>query len=135
GEPSAAVRAAREDPLLLGDQMVRAALDLMAAEAQAGPLVVVVDDLQWGDLPSVRLLDTALRRIDGPLLVLALARPEIDVVFPRLFRDRGVVEVSLGPLGKRAASELCEGILAPARPAPELVASLVERGAGNAFYL
>ena len=48
------LRAARRDPQLLGDQVRRAWEDFVDAEAAVRPLVVVIEDLHWGDLPSVR---------------------------------------------------------------------------------
>jgi len=49
-------------------------LDLFGALEDAGPLVLVVDDLHWADLPSLRALAFALRRLvaDHVLALLAL---------------------------------------------------------------
>ena len=77
-----ALRAARNDPTLMNDQLRLAWEDLVAAETAAGPLVIVLEDLQWGDLPSIRFIDSALRtQRHRPLFVLALARPEVHDVY------------------------------------------------------
>ena len=40
--------------------------------------MLVLEDMHWGDRPTVQLLDAALRDLrDRPLFVLALARPEL----------------------------------------------------------
>ena len=53
------------------------------------PLVVLVDDLQWADEPSLRVLDTALRNLtERPLLVFGLGRPEVEKLFPKLWSGK-----------------------------------------------
>src|SRR5262249_31209207 len=88
---SVQLRAARKAPQLLGDQMRRACEDLLAAECEHGPLVLVLEDLQWGDTPTVSLIDGALRALrELPLYVLALARPEAGPLYPNLWGERSV---------------------------------------------
>ena len=62
-DASVQLRAARADPMLMADQMRRAWEDFLAAELRAGPLLLVLEDLQWGDLPSVQFIDGALRAL------------------------------------------------------------------------
>ncbi len=96
-EDSPELRAARRDPVLMGDQMRRAWEDFLDAETREQPLLIVLEDLHWGDLPTVTWIDQALRRFhDRPLLVLALARVEIREIFPQLWVDRDVQEIRLG---------------------------------------
>ena len=129
------LRAARADPMLMGDQMRRAWEDFLVAECAAHPLILVLEDLHWGDLPSVKLLDAALRTLEGrPFLVLAFARPEVHDLFPRMWADRGAQEIHLRELNKRASERLVRDVLG-ARVSNESVARIVERAAGNAFYL
>ncbi len=128
------LQAARRDPRLMGDQMQRAFVELIDAECQTHPLLVVVEDLQWGDLPSVTALDTALRVCaDRPLTVVGLARPEIAEVFPKLWADRGVQPIPLTPLSKKAAERLVRDVLA--HTPSDVVDRIVDKAAGNAFYL
>src|SRR5262249_23266017 len=69
-EDSVQLRAARRDPMLMGDQLRRAWVDLVDAECQRMPLVLVLEDLHWGDQPSVEHVDAALRLLaDRPLMV------------------------------------------------------------------
>ncbi len=119
----------------MGDQMRRAWEDLLVAECAAHPLVLVLEDLHWGDLPSVKLIDAALRALEGrPLLVLAFARPEVHDLFPRMWAERGAQEIHLRELNKRASERLVRDVLG-ARVSDDSVARIVERAAGNAFYL
>ncbi len=85
-EGSVQLRAARQDAVLMGDQMRRAFEDFVAAECGAGPVLIVLEDLQWGDLPSLGFVGAALRNLaHAPLFVLALARPEVHEIFPSLW--------------------------------------------------
>ena len=60
------LRAARRDPILMGDQMRRAWLDWLGAELEARPVVVVLEDLHWGDPATVDTLNTVLLRQAKP---------------------------------------------------------------------
>ncbi len=95
----------------------------------------MLEDLHWGDLPSVQFVDAALRRLDGaPFFVLALARPEVRDTFPRLWEDRAVYELRLPDLSKRAGEKLARAVLGDSVEA-ETVDRVVAQSAGNAFYL
>ncbi|WP_437729428.1 protein kinase domain-containing protein [Sorangium sp. So ce861] len=134
-DESPPLRAARQSAQLMGEQIGRAFADFVTAEADAAPLCLVMEDLHWGDGPSVRLVDQALDRLaDRPLFVIALARPEVRERFPGLWADRSTLEIRLGALLPRAAERLVRHALGDAAGAPQ-VAALVDRAAGNAFYL
>ena len=132
---SVQLRAARRDPMLMGDQMRRAFEDLLFAECAAGPVLLVLEDLHWGDLPTVRFVDAALRTLaDQPFMVLALARPEVHELFPRLWIGREMQEIKLGELPRRAGERLVREALGEALDEAATTA-LVQRSSGNAFYL
>jgi tetratricopeptide (TPR) repeat protein len=134
-DASVQLRSARRDPILMGDQMRRAWEDFVAAECASGPLVVVLEDLHWGDLPTVSFVDAALRNVgEMPLLVLALARPEVEELFPRLWSGRGVVLLPLGELSPKAAAKLARAALGDAVDSATLERVVAHAG-GNAFFL
>lgn len=127
--------AARRDAVLRGDQMLRAAEDWLRAECRAHPVLLILDDFQWGDLPTAKFVDSALRNLtELPLVVLALGRPEVHELFPRLWVKRGVTELRLSGLSRRAASEMIEEVLG-SRVTPEVVARIVTRAQGNPFWI
>ena len=128
-------REAGQDHQALSEGLRQAILDWLAAECQAAPVLLVLDDLQWGDELSVALIDQALRELRrGPLFVLALARPEVHASFPRLWQGQNLQELSLKGLSKRACERLIQQVLGtPALPAT--VSWIVEQCAGNALYL
>jgi tetratricopeptide (TPR) repeat protein len=132
--PSPRVRAARADPVLMGDHVRAAVRTLLRAEAAAYPLVLVLEDLHWGDIPTVKLVDSLLGDLGVPLFVIATARPEIDELFPKLWEDRAVLVLPLRELGKRPAEELVRAVLGETSVVA-VVKDLVARAGGNAFYL
>ncbi|MBX3220664.1 MAG: protein kinase [Labilithrix sp.] len=134
-EDDVQLRAARHDPILMGDQMRRAFEDWLAAECSEQPVVLVFEDLHWGDLPSVKFVDSALRALhDRPLMVFALARPEVKDLFPDLFAERGVQEMRLKELSRKASERLVRQVLGE-NVGDDLVAQIVQTAGGNAFYL
>jgi len=131
---SVQLRAARQNAVLMADQTRRAWEDFLAAECSAHPVVLLLEDLQWGDLPSVQFVDAALRNLSTKsFMVLALARPEIEATFPRIWAERGVQPLPLGALTRKASERFVEGVLGT-RTAID-VGSVVERAGGNPFYL
>ncbi|MGK3986301.1 protein kinase [Sorangium sp. So ce136] len=129
------LRLARRDAVLMGDQLRLAWEDFLGAACGAGPVLLVLEDLQWGDLPTVTMVEGALRLLrDTPLLVLALGRPDVHRVFPKLWDGRLVHELHLTPLPRRASERLVREALG-AHARHDLVARLVERADGNAFFL
>jgi tetratricopeptide (TPR) repeat protein len=134
-DDSVQLRAARQDAMLMGDQIRRAWEDFLAIECTAQPVVLVLEDLHWGDLPSVKLVDAALRVLKNqPLLVLAVARPDVHELFPRLWQDRQLQEVRLGELTRKASEKLARHMLGD-QASGELLTKLCDHADGNAFYL
>lgn len=135
GPPSPFLRAARNDLAVMQEQKRRAFEVFIDAEVGSGPLLIVLEDLHWGDAPTVRYLEEALRRlVDRPLMVLAVGRPEVHEHFPRLWDAVGLQEIRLGGLSRKAAERLVRAVLGEATE-PSLVARVIERADGNAFYL
>ena len=132
---SVQLQAARRNPVLMGDQMRRAWEDLLAAECAAQPVLLILEDLHWGDLPTVNFLDGALRNLrDQPLVVLALAQPDVHRLFPHLWEGHPMTELRLGELSRKASERLARQIL-DAEVDDRTIGRVVDQAAGNAFYL
>jgi tetratricopeptide (TPR) repeat protein/tRNA A-37 threonylcarbamoyl transferase component Bud32 len=134
-DESLQLQAARNDAILMGDQMRRAFEDFLAGECAVAPVILVLEDLHWGDLPSVGFIDSALRaHADKPLMVLAFARPEVNDLFPGLWAARDPYVLRLPELTKKASERLVRQALGEATD-DETVARIVTTAGGNAFYL
>jgi serine/threonine protein kinase len=109
--------------------------DFLAVECAAGPVLLVLEDLQWGDSMSMKMLDLALRDLrDSPLMVLAFARPEVHELFPKLWTDREIEEIRLTPLTKSSSERLVRELLGRAVSATEMT-TILEQADGVPFYL
>lgn len=134
-DASTALVAARADPVIMADAVSGAFRRWLDAECTAGPVMVVLEDLHWGDVPTVKLVDTALRQLqDRPLFVLATARPEAVDTLGALWPQRHPLELRLSPVTPRSSATIVKSFLGPATPAGT-VDRIVARAAGNPFFL
>jgi tetratricopeptide (TPR) repeat protein len=134
-EPGPELLAARTDPRSMVAWLRRSFGEWLGAEVAARPVLLVLEDLHWADLPSVMYLGEALTNSSTrPLMALALARPEVHDAFPHLWASAETLELALNRLTPRAAEQLVREVLGPDVPEAS-VAGIVERAAGNAFYL
>jgi class 3 adenylate cyclase/tetratricopeptide (TPR) repeat protein len=80
--------------------------------AQVRPFVLVIDDLHWGDAPLLDFLEHLLAHgADAPLLVVALARPELREARPG-WGATGAI--TLAPLAPTDAGALLAHLVGPA---------------------
>jgi hypothetical protein len=134
-EARTASRSGREDLALTGEQMRSAWESLIAAECAGRPLLIILEDLHFGDLPTVRFIDAALRsQRESPFMVLALARPEVHDQFPDLWSERRVQHLRLPELTPRAARRLVLDVLGEGT-SEATAEALAKRAGGNTFYL
>lgn len=129
------LRSARASVQLMLDQVRAAFVDFLSAECAVSPVLLVIEDLQWGDLPSVRLLDAALRDIkEKSFFIVALARPDVHERFPKLWAGRRLQEIALVELAKKASDRLVRQALGE-KAHQGLVDRIVAQAQGNTFYL
>jgi tetratricopeptide (TPR) repeat protein len=134
-EASVQLQAARRDPFLMGDQLRRAWEDFIAVECAERPVILVLEDLHWGDLPSIQLIEGALRRLErAPFFVLAFARPEVYQLFPDIWTTRDRRDLRLDVLNRRSSERLLRQLSGDALNERESK-DLLDKAAGNAFYL
>ncbi|MFF5082103.1 ATP-binding protein [Actinoplanes sp. NPDC000266] len=134
--------AAPPDPGLRADDHSRAAVfaavsELLDREARDGPVVVVLDDLQWADPSSVRLLRFLARQARaGPLLLIGAYRP--DETPPSTAGELSDLATTAEPIGlaglsPREVADLVHTVSGPA--AAERWSPMVhERTAGHPFF-
>ena len=102
--------------------------------AERAPLVLVIEDLHWSSDSLLDLVESMLQpRADVPLVMIALARPELLDRRPAWGGGRrNGVSIALEPLPSLAVAALVADLLD--NPAPEIVSAVVERAEGNPFY-
>jgi hypothetical protein len=134
-DESPALWAARMDARLMREQLVRAWADLVRAECAQRPVVLVLDDVQWGDAATIRTVTTALASLkDLPFFVLGLARPEVARTFPKLWEEQGALHLPLKELSRKAGAELVVHALG-AQATPSLIDRLLTQADGHVLYL
>jgi DNA-binding CsgD family transcriptional regulator/exonuclease VII small subunit len=121
------------DPLAVAT----ASLSVVEELATAGPVLIAIDDVQWLDNPTSRVIEFCARRMTGPIGVLAARRPGTSEgrVEPALFL-REPDRVSFQEVGSLSESEV--GTLLRARLSDPLerrvLARIGEASGGNPFY-
>jgi tetratricopeptide (TPR) repeat protein len=134
-EPGPKLRAARGNPQLMSTQVSRALVAFLQAECAHHPVLLVLEDLHWGDVLTLRLMDEALRELaEHPFMVLALARPEVEKLLASHPVARRMQQVPLRGLSRKAGSLLVREVLG-ADVSDALTGRLVEQAAGNALFL
>jgi predicted ATPase len=126
--------AARNDRMLMADQIRRAWDDWLRAETRKHALVLVIEDIHWSDAASVMMLDAALGALsECAFTVVAFARPEVHETFSSLFSQRSLLEIRLSELRKKDAESLIRSVLGDVDD--DTVKRLTERASGNPFVL
>ena len=107
---------------------VRALLELLAEDR---PLVLVLDDLHWGDRASIELIAALMRRgPDAPVLLAFAFRPgQAPERLSAALAAPSVSRVELGQLSESQAAEMLGEIDARS------LADIYRHGGGNPFYL
>ncbi|MFL5847185.1 MAG: nuclear transport factor 2 family protein [Solirubrobacteraceae bacterium] len=108
---------------------VRRVLEAMARER---PVVLVHDDIHWGQPTFLDLLEYFTEWIrDAPVLVVALARPELREVRPRLAE----AALSLAPLDDEASRAMVGALLGEIDLPGGLAQRVLETTEGNPLFL
>jgi DNA-binding SARP family transcriptional activator len=129
----ASIMGLTEDPVP-GEEIawaVRRFVELLAAER---PLVLVVDDLQWAEQVLVDLLDHLLDLGRGPILLVAIARPELEDVRPDWLARSSLALIRLDALVETDAATLLDH-LAPELPPGELRSRILASAEGNPLFV
>jgi class 3 adenylate cyclase len=119
------------------DETFWAVRKLFEAEALERPLVVVVDDLQWGAPTLLDLVEhVADWARDAPILLVCLARPELLDGRPGWSGGKlNATSVLLEPLNQSEAGELVQNLLGRAQLAPDIQARVTAAAEGNPLFV
>jgi tetratricopeptide (TPR) repeat protein len=134
-EDSPPLQAARSEHRVMSEQIALAFSDWLASECEAEPVVMVFEDVQWGDALSVKLLESVLRDLKrGAFFAVAVGRPEAHDMFPDLLGAQRALSLSLQPLSDKASEALVKDVLGGDLE-PEPLARILRLAAGNALFL
>ena len=123
------------------DGIPRAYLRWLEALAAERPVIVVLEDIQWADVPTRELAEAVLELTDRAGVALVLTDEPIAASEGAALRMRALsgyshraTELSLGPLDDEAAEELLAGVLGD-DVEPTVRERLVREAEGNPLYL
>jgi class 3 adenylate cyclase len=107
---------------------------LVELAAEHAPLVLVIEDLHWSSDSLLDLIESILQpRADVPLVMIALARPELLDRRPGWGGGRrNTITIALEPLPSTAVAAMVADLLET--PAQEIIDAVVARAEGNPFY-
>ena len=122
-------------------RLFEAIASLLLAATADGPMVIVLDDLQWADAPSLQLLrHLVLIAPESPILLIGTYRDtELDgsplvETLADLRRDELFERVALHGLSEAELSEFLTTRL-DHPPSPELVSAMLAETGGNPFFV
>jgi len=107
--------------------------ELLVKLAGRGPVVLFLDDLQWGDLDSALLLRDLMDGDGAPAILLLLAyRPDTTESGLELLRAGAIQEIALGPLEPSQSLRLAESLLEERGSA---AGEIAHEAGGSPFFL
>ncbi len=117
-------------------QIFWAVRHLFDALARARPVVVVWEDIHWAESSLLRLIRYVIRNSNGPILFVALARPEFLETSPRWKSEDSVRRVMhVPPLGELDVDRLIDETLGQRTLQGRTRRRIVEVADGNPLYI
>jgi class 3 adenylate cyclase len=122
-------------PLAVRDRLVEAWRDFLASLAAGRPLVLLIEDLHWGEEPLLDLLERLIAEVDCPLFLIGTARPELLDKRPTWSGGlRNASVLGLEPLSEDDAAQLVAELVSSSLP-DDVRELVVERAEGNPFFI
>jgi len=105
--------------------------------ADAQPLILVFEDVQWAEEPLLDLIEHLAQALrNSPVLIVAVARPELLTCRPSWSGGNPrALALELGPLTADESRELVDALLAHADTPPAQRALALEKAEGNPLFL
>jgi DNA-binding SARP family transcriptional activator/tetratricopeptide (TPR) repeat protein len=102
--------------------------------AAQGPSLVVIEDIHWADGPLLTMLERIVAYTEGPLMLLATARPEFAAeAQPAWGNAVGMSQIALERLSAGQSLELVQELLPDA--GADVHGRVAERAEGNPFFV
>lgn len=120
--------------------------ELLARLSDKSPIILFIDDLQWGDVDSAALLLEILRPPDPPPLLLVLGyrsdeaetSPMLRALLPVLRSGSGIDirELTVDELSVTEAYDLASALLGNAqKPREDLIEHIIRESGGSPFFI
>ena len=120
-------------PLAARDRLHQAWVSFLDELVSEHPTVVLIEDVHWADDALLDLLGSGLEQVQGPLLLLATARPEFTRASVSRGRSRAET-IWLEPLSSSDSGRLVDELV-PTELPESLRDAVIERAEGNPFFV
>ncbi|WP_101834136.1 AAA family ATPase [Frankia canadensis] len=130
GDPAARASHVEEAEARAVEATVEAVALLLSARARSGPILVVIDDLEWATSQLSNAMSRLASRLSGPVLLVLL-----DRAGPRLTSLPQMRRIDLAPLSVEASGLLLQSHLRGRTLEPQTRTDLLARVHGNPFFL
>jgi hypothetical protein len=120
-------------PLAARERLHDAWVDFAEELTRDRPTVILIEDIHWAEDDLCDLLETLVRQVKGPLLVLVTARPELLERRPGWGRPDGV-QLLLDALPPSDAGRMLDELLGSELPS-SVRSVVIERAEGNPFFV
>ena len=119
------------------DETFRAIRSVYESIARARPLVIVFDDVQWGEPSFLDLIEHLTDASwDAPILLLVIARPELLDERPGWAGGKlQATSVLLGPLSEAEVARLVANLLDGSAASPSVEQKITEAAEGNPLFV
>ncbi|MGH3041439.1 MAG: adenylate/guanylate cyclase domain-containing protein, partial [Gaiellaceae bacterium] len=84
---------------------------LFEALARERPLVVIFEDVHWGEATFLDLVERVAESLEGPVLLVCAARPDFDEHRPSWGAEANAVRLALEPLSDDESARMVESVL------------------------
>jgi len=124
------------DPRDLYRELVSAWRALFTSMARHAPVVAVFEDIHWADPTMLDVLDELAERVDGPILFICPARPDLLRTRPAWGGGRrSFGSLPLDALSGEESAQLVSSLLAVDDLPKGVRRQILERSEGNPFFL
>ena len=103
--------------------------------ARARPLVILLDDIQWGEMTLLDLIEHLARSGDAPVLILCAARPELQEIREGWGEWEGSRTIQLGPLSAAETERILDSVLGHGEMAEDLRRRIIADCDGNPLFV
>jgi DNA-binding SARP family transcriptional activator/tetratricopeptide (TPR) repeat protein len=125
------------DHVSSSDESFTAVRTFFEALARRRPLVVVFDDIHWGEATFLDLVDHICDWThDAPILLLCMARPELHEVRPQWGGGKlNATSIHLEPLSEAESAELVDNLTGTGQLEEVARRHIVESSSGNPLFV
>src|SRR5262249_14781523 len=121
-------------PLAARDRFQDAWVEFLGDLVAERPLVLLVEAIHWAEGQLLDVLESVIASVQGPLLVIATARPELVQSRPGWGARARRELLELEPLSAEDAVRMLDALLEGGLP-PELSTLVIDRAEGNPFFV